>query len=578
MTLINPEITPVGPEHDRGLGRLPEHSGHPRPGAALARRSACSAFDRTGKRDRDRRRGLARARDPARDRSSRRRAVLRSDGVVRVADLHGRVRPLLDRADDDEEEYECSTVATRSISPRRAGGGSRRTSPTSTGRSSRWSTCPRRSRARCSRATRARPKSLRRLFLDEFVGPGADGGAGRRRRGGRHRARRAALRSACSTSTATTRSRSSAASHLACEDASNVLTKVLEWGRLMAYLEQSTRYVPVHRSAGRPLALSRARRARRAAAARRSTSRRSTRAFETYARVDPADAGVLRARATRKAAGRFRRPSTASAIRAKALDTLRGLLPAATQSNVGIYGTGQAYEALLLRMRAHPLAEVARLRRRDAGRAAQGHPGVPRRASISPSAAALERVPGRHASATSRAAGARRSTATRRAAARDEVTLTDFDPDGEVKVVAAALYAVSRSARRSAAGDRAAHDRRRARRRCCAPTSASATNRRHKPGRAFERTQLPLRRPHRLRRVPRSAAPSAAHARVAAAVAAARLHASRRRSSRPAAHADWRAVMDRSAELHDALVARGLARRRAVRRGRWPTASASSWT
>src|SRR5207247_8092022 len=32
--------------------------------------------------------------------------------------------------------------------------------------------------------------------------------------------------------------------HLACEGASNILTKVLEWGRLMAYLEQSTRYLP----------------------------------------------------------------------------------------------------------------------------------------------------------------------------------------------------------------------------------------------------------------------------------------------------------------------------------------------
>src|SRR5580698_9493711 len=31
--------------------------------------------------------------------------------------------------------------------------------------------------------------------------------------------------------------------HLACEQASNVLTKVLERGRLMAYLEQSTRYI-----------------------------------------------------------------------------------------------------------------------------------------------------------------------------------------------------------------------------------------------------------------------------------------------------------------------------------------------
>ena len=47
-----------------------------------------------------------------------------------------------------------------------------------------------------------------------------------------------------------------------------------------------------------------------------------------------------------------------AAIRAKALDTLRGLLPAAVQSNLGLFGTGQAYEALLLRMRANPLSEA----------------------------------------------------------------------------------------------------------------------------------------------------------------------------------------------------------------------------
>ena len=45
-------------------------------------------------------------------------------------------------------------------------------------------------------------------------------------------------------------------------------------------------------------------------------------------------------------------------IRAKACDALRGLLPAATRSNVGIYATAQSYEQLLLRMRANPLAEV----------------------------------------------------------------------------------------------------------------------------------------------------------------------------------------------------------------------------
>src|SRR5207244_7079745 len=45
-------------------------------------------------------------------------------------------------------------------------------------------------------------------------------------------------------------------------------------------------------------------------------------------------------------------------IKAKACDAIRGALPAATLSNVGIYGTGQAFEALLLRMRAHPLPEA----------------------------------------------------------------------------------------------------------------------------------------------------------------------------------------------------------------------------
>jgi hypothetical protein len=46
------------------------------------------------------------------------------------------------------------------------------------------------------------------------------------------------------------------------------------------------------------------------------------------------------------------------AVRAKALDALRGLLPAGSLSNLGIYGTGQSYEMLLLRMRSHPLPEA----------------------------------------------------------------------------------------------------------------------------------------------------------------------------------------------------------------------------
>ena len=46
------------------------------------------------------------------------------------------------------------------------------------------------------------------------------------------------------------------------------------------------------------------------------------------------------------------------AVKARALDALRGLLPAATTSNLGIFATGQAYEALLLRLRASALPEA----------------------------------------------------------------------------------------------------------------------------------------------------------------------------------------------------------------------------
>ena len=45
-------------------------------------------------------------------------------------------------------------------------------------------------------------------------------------------------------------------------------------------------------------------------------------------------------------------------IRAKSLDLLRGVLPAATLSHVGIFASGQAYEQLLLRLMASPLPEA----------------------------------------------------------------------------------------------------------------------------------------------------------------------------------------------------------------------------
>ena len=246
--------------------------------------------------------------------------------------------------------------------------------------------------------------------------------------------------------------------HLACEGVSNVLTKLLEWGRLMAYLEQSTRYVPyADRPGGRwryhvPAEV-------RATPLAREFEATLDLMFETYARWLEPMQEHFRRRHPRQATDS--EAVYRSTIRAKALDTLRGLLPAATKSNVGLYGTGQAYEALLLRLRASPLAEAracadlaltelrkvipAFLRRVDTpdrGGAWSAYLAATREATEAAAAGALGRS---------------------RPSPRPEVALTDFDPEGEVKVVAAALYAVSGVPDDQLLAHRAAHERQGAR-------------------------------------------------------------------------------------------------------------------
>src|SRR5215510_6487776 len=174
------------------------------------------------------------------------------------------------------------------------------------------------------------PKSLRRLFLDEFLGAGGltvsagrgaiDADAGTRRA--------EQLYERVFVEYGDDSVAQLGGVHLACEGASNLLTKMLEWGRLMSYLEQSTRYIPYDdRPHGAyryhvPAELAGELRERYVATLDRS--------FDVYRAWLP----QLRAFFERK----FPRDPAESesvyrmTIRAKALDTLRGLLPAATTS------------------------------------------------------------------------------------------------------------------------------------------------------------------------------------------------------------------------------------------------------
>ena len=88
------------------------------------------------------------------------------------------------------------------------------------------------------------PKSLRRLFLDEFIGTAALGAEGTAPGGDTGVARAERLFERIFVEYGDDSVAQLGGVHLACEGVSNVLTKLLEWGRLMAYLEQSTRYVP----------------------------------------------------------------------------------------------------------------------------------------------------------------------------------------------------------------------------------------------------------------------------------------------------------------------------------------------
>src|SRR4051812_20197051 len=169
-------------------------------------------------------------------------------------------------------------------------------------------------------------KSLRRLFLDEFADKvGEPGAEPAKADSGTAVARAEKLYARVFSEYGDDSVAQLGGAHIACEYVSNILTKVLEWGRLMAYLEQSTRYVPyTDQLHGRwryhvPSELGEG-------ALHDQYVRVMDEAFERYAKWIPPMQAHFERRYP-KAAGDSDAVHRA-AIRAKALDTLRGMLPA----------------------------------------------------------------------------------------------------------------------------------------------------------------------------------------------------------------------------------------------------------
>src|SRR4051812_25937966 len=168
------------------------------------------------------------------------------------------------------------------------------------------------------------PGTLRRLFLDEFAGDVAEGVWDSAGEG----ARAAQLYDRIFLGYGDDSVAQLGGAHVACEWVSNVVTKVLQRPRLASYLEQSTRYIAY--DAPQPDPPGRFRDFREVVLGPAYAPARGA-PFGTYAAALP--------RVTAWAEDAFPAPAGeppaahARAVRAKALDLLRGLLPAASLSH-----------------------------------------------------------------------------------------------------------------------------------------------------------------------------------------------------------------------------------------------------
>ncbi len=143
--------------------------------------------------------------------------------------------------------------------------------------------------------------------------------------------------------------------HLVVEGASNLLTKKLEWGRLAAYLEQSTRYIYFDQKDAEgnyryftPKDLDSETKAKYTEA--------MDQIFDRYSMMVRELSDYIRRNS--KVPKAEQDTAWLGATRAQACDAIRGVLPVATKSTVGIFASGQALESLIMHLLSDELPEA----------------------------------------------------------------------------------------------------------------------------------------------------------------------------------------------------------------------------
>ncbi|HLD26100.1 MAG TPA: FAD-dependent thymidylate synthase [Candidatus Andersenbacteria bacterium] len=182
-------------------------------------------------------------------------------------------------------------------------------------------------------------------------------------------------------------------------------------------------------------------------------------------------------------------------VEKKAFDTLRGLLPAATLSQVAFFGNGQAFEYMIARSAGYRLGEIRWASAAAFVELSRVVPAFLRRLRDPDSLSLAEEYQTYKAKQNQRVAPLAQQHLADVQPARGEagprVTLVDFDPEGEIKIVAAMLY--SASANRAPWAETVDAVRRlstAAKREIIAQYLSGRTQRWQKVGRAFEQAYL----------------------------------------------------------------------------------------
>ncbi len=280
--------------------------------------------------------------------------------------------------------------------------------------------------------------------------------------------------------------------HLACEQASALLAKVIERGRLAAYLEQSTRYIYYDEKIVDDSGEERYRYTVPPEVADGELAAEYHDAmdelFGVYSEIVRQLVPYFEQRFPM--GPRERRGAYSRAIRARACDTARGLLPASTISNIGVFATGQAYEAMLIKMNAHPLAESREYAKMILTELRKVIPGFLKRVDVEDRGVAwgnyFNQIDSEMYSLAAGLESDRNGQSDEFDYTNDEVRLLDWDDQAEDRLVAAALYAYSTLSEEelmSKSGGLADDEKAKV----ISVYIGERRNRRHKPGRGFER-------------------------------------------------------------------------------------------